>query len=99
SLQWAGATICNLDFAKLKAFFDGYLDAYDNGFRDYAAVFGLAYTWIEWLEYNIMRANGQCVDEAEREMGTAQVRLTVERIQYLFHMEDRIKRHLKRWFQ
>ena len=99
SLQWAGATICNLDFTKLKAFFDGYLDAYDNGFRDYAVVFGLAYTWIEWLEYNIMRANGQCVDEAEREMGTAQVRLTVERIQYLFHMEDSIKRHLKRWLK
>ena len=99
SLQWAGATICDLDFAKLKAFFDGYLDAYDNGFRDYAAVFGLAYTWIEWLAYNIKRAIGPCVDEAEREMGAAQVSHTVGIIQYLFRMEDRIKRHLKLWFK
>ncbi|MBQ4311644.1 MAG: aminoglycoside phosphotransferase family protein [Oscillospiraceae bacterium] len=99
SLQWAGATVCDLDFAKLRAFFDGYLEAYDNGFRDYSAVFGLAYTWTEWLAYNIRRAAGECADEAEREMGAAQVRLTIDIIRYLFRMEDSIRQHLEQWFK
>lgn len=43
SLQWAGADTCELDFDKLRAFFAGYFNAYDNGFRDYRSVFGLAY--------------------------------------------------------
>ena len=98
SLQWAGVTICDLDFAKLKAFFDGYLEAYDNGFRAYDQVFGLAYTWIEWLEYNIKRALGLCQDEDEREMGIKQVRLTLARLRYLRNMEARIKQHLRQWF-
>ena len=94
SLQWAGVTICDLDLEKLRAFFEGYREAYDNGFDDYASVFGLAYTWIEWLEYNIERALGNCADEAEREMGISQVRQTVEIIRYLSDMEDRIKQCL-----
>ena len=98
SLQWSGITICDLDFAKLKAFFDGYLEAYDNGFRDYDRVFGLAYTWIEWLEYNLKRALGLCQDENEREMGFEQVKLTLARIRYLRDMEEQIKGHLRQWF-
>ena len=98
SLQWAGVTICDLDLAKLKAFFDGYLDACDNGFRAYDQVFGLAYTWIEWLEYNLKRALGLCGDEAERDMGLEQVKLTLARISYLRDMEERIKQHLRQWF-
>ncbi len=47
------------------AFFDGYLEAYDNCFRGYSDVAGVAYTWVEWLEYNIRRALGKCVDETE----------------------------------
>lgn len=99
SLQWSGVTVCDLDFDKLKAFFDGYLEAYDNGFRDYGSVFGLAYTWIEWLEYNINRALGQCSDETEREMGITQVKYTVARIRYIYDMEARIKRHFDLWFK
>ena len=99
SLQWAGAEICDLDFTKLKAYFDGYFEAYDNGFRDYGSVFGLAYTWIEWLEYNIKRALGHCADEAEREMGLSQVEQTAAIIRYLCKMEDRIIRNFNRWFE
>ena len=98
SLQWAGATICDLDFSKMKAFFDGYLDAYDSGFSDYSSVFGLAYTWVEWLEYNIRRALGHCTDEAEREIGLSEVELTVARIRYLKDMEGQILQNLKCWF-
>lgn len=97
SLQWSGVTTCNLDFTLVKAFFDGYFATYDNGFRSYEAVFGLAYTWVEWLEYNICRALGTCVDD-ERVMGTVEVKNTINRIRYLFQKEKEIKellRHIK----
>jgi len=96
SLQWAGITTCMLDMKKLEAFFEGYLEAYDNGFRDYGSVLGLAYTWIEWLEYNITRALGICQDESEREMGITEVRNTVNRIRYIRETEDRIRQQLVR---
>lgn len=83
SLQWSGITTCNLNVALVKAFFEGYLAAYDNGFRHYEDVFGLAYTWIEWLEYNICRALGACTDETERAMGISEVKNTINRIQYI----------------
>ena len=95
SLQWAGVMICDLDFEKLEAFFNGYLEAYDNGFRAYDKVFGLAYTWIEWLDYNVQRALNQNLDEAERELGRSEVRHTLARIRYLHDMEDQILQHLR----
>ena len=94
SLQWSGITTCSLDPEKMEAFFDGYLEAYDNGFRDYAGVLGLAYTWIEWLEYNITRALGKCRDESERETGISEVRNTISRIRYIREAEDRIRQQL-----
>lgn len=91
ALQWSGITTCNMDVEKTAAFFNGYLNAYDNGFRAYGDVFGLAYTWIDWLEYNIQRALGTCVDEEERIMGISEVRNTVDRIKYIRSMEEEIK--------
>ena len=98
SLQWSGITTCSLEPDKMAAFFEGYLEAYDNGFRDYAGVFGLAYTWIEWLEYNITRSLGRCQDERERETGISEVLNTVNRIRYIHEMEDRIRLWLNRFF-
>ncbi len=95
SLQWSGITLCNFDAEKQKAFFQGYLKAYDNGFRDYKSVFGLTYTWIEWLEYNIQRALGASQDKAEQEMGLSEVKNTISRIKYIHEMEDRIKSNLQ----
>jgi len=91
ALQWSGITTCNLDIEKIVAFFNGYLGAYDNGFRAYGDVFSLAYTWVDWLEYNIRRALGTCVDEEERIMGISEVRNTVDRIKYIWSMEEEIK--------
>ncbi len=91
SLQWSGITTCNLEVEKITAFFDGYLNAYDNGFRTYSDVLGLAYTWVEWLEYNIQRALGSCADEQERCMGISEVRNTIDRIKYIRSMEEEIK--------
>ena len=98
SLQWSGITTCTLDLAKTKAFFAGYLETWDNGFRDYAGVLGLAYTWIEWLEYNITRALGHCQDKHEREMGISEVRNTINRIRYIHEMEGQIRHMLNRMF-
>ena len=95
SLQWAGAATCDLDSEKLEAFFDGYLGAYDNGFRAYDAVFGLAYTWLEWLAYNVRRALGAYADDAERETGISEVNNTVARIRYLRENEEQIKQWLR----
>ena len=95
SLQWAGITLCDFDLEKQKAFFQGYFQTYDNGFRDYKSVFGLTYTWIEWLEYNIKRALGDCQDKAEQELGLAEVKNTINRIKYIRQKEDKIKANLQ----
>ena len=94
ALQWSGITTCNMDVEKMVAFFDGYLEAYDNCFRAYSDVFGLAYTWVEWLEYNIKRALGACIDETERMMGISEVKNTIDRIKYIRRMEKEIKEAL-----
>nr|MCR4789415.1 phosphotransferase [Lachnospiraceae bacterium] len=95
SLQWAGVTLCDVDPRKIRAFFEGYLSEYDNGFRDYDRVFGLAYTWIEWLEYNIERSLGEYADEAEHRMAEAEVYNTLKRIRYIRDMEDELKKELE----
>lgn len=96
SLQWSGITICRIDPELIKAFFDGYLKEYDNGFREYDEVFGVAYTWLEWLEYNLKRALGESCDEEERKIGIEQVKETIRRIRTLYEKETEIRAILKR---
>ena len=94
ALQWSGITTCNLKLSNVRAFFAGYHKAYDSGFYDYEKIFGIAYTWIEWLEYNIQRALGKCTDESERKLGVEQVQQTINRIKYLREREEDIKAEL-----
>ena len=94
ALQWAGIVTGEMDFDKLIAFFDGYLEAYDNGFRGYGDVLGVAYTWVEWLAYNIERALGNCVDEAERALGVSETRNTIDRIKYIHQIEPSLREAL-----
>lgn len=91
ALQWSGITTCDIDISRMFSYFEGYLEAYDNGYRAYSDVFGLAYTWLEWLEYNIRRALGECMDKAEKEMGISEAKNTVNRIQYIYKKEKDIK--------
>lgn len=95
ALQWAGIVTESLDTEKLLAFFDGYLEAYDNGFRGYDKLIGVAYNWVDWLEYNIRRALGNCVDEAEQELGVSEVRNTIRRMEYLREVEAQIREALQ----
>lgn len=91
ALQWSGIVTCEMNIDRMVAFFEGYLEAYDNCFRGYGDVVGVAYTWVEWLEYNIQRALGSCIDEAERELGILEVRNTINRIAYIQKQEPQIK--------
>jgi len=94
-LQWAGAITYDLTVEKIAAFFDGYLAAYDNGFRGYADIFGIAYFWVNWLEYNLRRALGEYTDDAERALGCQEVQNTIARIRYIQEMQETIKAHLR----
>ncbi len=94
ALQWSGIISGKMDVDKMIAFFDGYLKAYDNCFRGYSDVVGVAYTWVEWLEYNIQRALGNCLDEADRQMGISEVRNTVDRMKYIQKTVPQIKEAL-----
>ncbi|WP_026525427.1 phosphotransferase enzyme family protein [Butyrivibrio sp. MB2005] len=91
ALQWAGTVNGKFNKDNLKAFFKGYLGAYDNGFRSYDELFGIAYTWIEWLEYNIKRALGMVSDDADEiRLGEVETENTIKRIKYLSSIEDDI---------
>ena len=54
-------------------------------------MFGLAYTWIEWLEYNISRTLDPESDEQERRIGIREVKNTLKRIEYIHNMEKDIR--------
>ena len=91
SLQWAGTVNGKFSKDNLEAFFKGYLSAYDNGFRSYDELFGIAYTWIEWLEYSIKRALGivsSNIDEIR--LGESETENTINRIKYLSSIETDI---------
>lgn len=94
ALQWSGIVTCEMNIDRMIAFFDGYLEAYDNCFRGYGDIVGVAYTWVEWLEYNIQRALGNCIDEKERELGISEVKNTIDRIAYIRKQEPQIKEEL-----
>ena len=53
AMQWAGTVNGKYSSRNLEAFFRGYISKYDNGFRSYGELYGIVYSWVEWLEYNI----------------------------------------------
>ena len=91
ALQWAGMVNGAYRRENLEAFYEGYRSAYDNGFLAYDALYGIAYTWVEWLAYNIRRALGlEGSGEDERQLGEWEVRNTVARIKALGEAEEEI---------
>lgn len=95
ALQWAGTANGEYKEENLDAFLSGYLRAYDNGFRSYDELFGIAYAWVDWLEYNLRRAMGmEGSDEAEIRLGEEEVRNTIGRIRYLRSIENDVRKTL-----
>ena len=91
ALQWAGMVNGAYRRENLEAFYEGDRSAYDNGFLAYDALYGIAYTWVEWLTYNIRRALGlEGSGEDERQLGEREVRNTVARIKALGDAEEEI---------
>jgi hypothetical protein len=91
ALQWLGMVNGAYRKENLVAFYEGYRSAYDNGFLAYDTLYGIAYTWVEWLEYNIRRALGiEGSGEDERQLGEWEVRNTVARIKALGDAEEEI---------
>ena len=96
ALQWSGTVSGRFNKENLEAFFKGYFSAYDNGFRFYDDLFGIAFTWIEWLEYNIRRALGlESNDTEEIRLGEVETENTINRIKYLASVETDICMVLK----
>jgi Ser/Thr protein kinase RdoA (MazF antagonist) len=96
SLQWAGTVNEKFSSENLAAFYMGYLNAYDNGFRAYDNLFGIAYTWLEWLEYNLKRALGmEGASDEDIKLGETEVVNTIGRIRYLHLLENDICAVLK----
>ena len=91
ALQWSGTVNQKFNKENLTAFFKGYLSAYDNGFRSYDELFGIAYTWLEWLEYNFKRAQGlEGTTQEEIQLGRDEASKTIARIKYLRSIEKEV---------
>ena len=91
ALQWAGMVNGAYRRENLEAFYEGYRSVYNNGFLAYDTLYGIAYTWVEWLTYNIRRALGtEGSGEDERQLGEWEVRNTVARIKALGDAEEEI---------
>ena len=96
AMQWAGTVTEKYNSEKLRAFFDGYLKEYDNGYNSYDKLYGITYTWLEWLEYNLRRALGmEGSEEEEIRLGEEEVKNTIGRIRYLNEIEDDVCNVLK----
>ena len=87
AMQWAGTVNEKYSCSNLEAFFRGYLSEYDNGFRAYGELYGIVYSWVEWLEYNIRRALG-LEGSDDTIIGESEVRNTIARIAYLASLQN-----------
>ncbi|MCH5291849.1 MAG: aminoglycoside phosphotransferase family protein [Treponema sp.] len=100
ALQWAGTVTMDFRRENLAAFFHGYFSEHDDGFRAYDRIFGAAYNWLGWLDYNLSRASGTAgEDAAEQKTGALEAERTIRRIAYLSGIEDEVRQVLRNWFR
>ncbi len=87
--------MCSMDYERLDAFLTAYRNAYGAVSVDWTKLYGIGFSWLDWLEYNVKRAlDIECRDEEERQLGLRQVHETVERIVYYESVRDELLRHL-----
>lgn len=96
ALSWAGGDVCEFDGERFHAF----LDAYERAcglYPDAGSCFGLGFSWLEWLEYNVRRACGEIsADPEEAALGLRESVATVERVQFYSENRDAILRAAER---
>ena len=90
ALSWAGGVLCDIDMAKLHAFLDAY--SRNGGFDiDVASVYGMGFSWLWWLDYNVRRALGdEGGDDESIALGESESIATVDRIAYYASLRDKL---------
>ncbi len=104
ALSWAGGTVCELDYFRLKEFLKAYEEEGKETFSEYLSggtidwreLYGAGFSWLDWLDYNVRRALGiECEDEAERQFGCLEAKKTLERIVYYAAVREELLEELE----
>lgn len=95
ALSWSGGVVCSINYELLNGFIASYGEEYGNFTVDWNVLYGIGFSWLEWLEYNIKRALIiECENEEERRLGIGQVHETIQRIVYYSSIKDELLKHL-----
>lgn len=97
ALSWSGGVLNDIDFDRLGAFVSAYEDEYGKLHIDLKSLYGIGFSWLDWLEYNVKRALMiECENEEERQLGIGQVHETLARIVYYDSVKENILKNLER---
>lgn len=95
ALDWSGGVDCKINYALLKEFIDSYINEYGTLDADWNKLYGIGFSWIEWLDFNVKRALMiECENEEERRLGIEQIRGTIPRIVYYASIKDELLNQL-----
>uniref|UniRef100_UPI004057C393 aminoglycoside phosphotransferase family protein n=1 Tax=Acetatifactor sp. TaxID=1872090 RepID=UPI004057C393 len=95
ALSWAGGVLCDIDFERLGAFIRAYSHEYGTLNIDLKSLYGIGFSWLDWLEYNVKRALMiECENEEEQKLGIGQVHETLGRIIYYHSVKDELLKQL-----
>lgn len=93
ALCWSGYENCKIDFQLFQAFLQGYKNAGGEMPVDWETLYDCNNGRLEWLEYNIKRVLGIDCGNDEKEIGTEQVKETIQHIIYYAEIKNRILKH------
>ena len=96
ALCWAGYESGAMDFDRFTAFVSAYAQAGGDLAADWAAVYAANAGRLEWLHYNLQRANGS-EDEENRRLGKAEVAKTLTCIRGYAKMKEKIVDMMERF--
>ena len=95
ALDWSGGVECNINFELLKEFIISYRNEFGTFDADWNKLYGIGFSWIEWLDFNIKRALMiESKNEEERRIGIEQIKGTIPRIVYYASIKDELLNQL-----